>query len=80
MIYDYCKPAYEDTINLYRWQDVACCIEHGTEYFKLVEASRSNEEKPSDAKAQVTNAATTVAKSKEDAAGRKKENKFKPVE
>lgn len=27
--------------NIFRWQDVACCPEHGAEYFAAIEASRS---------------------------------------
>lgn len=38
--YEACKPTYF-TGNPYRWQDVACCEEHGTEYFARVAASRS---------------------------------------
>lgn len=37
--YEACKPAYTSG-NIYRWQDVACCAEHGAEYFALIEASR----------------------------------------
>lgn len=29
--------------NIFRWQDVACCPEHGAEYFAAIEASRSPE-------------------------------------
>ena len=36
--YDYCHTLRSNTI--FRWQDVACCIEHGTEYFARVAASR----------------------------------------
>lgn len=37
--YPYCKsfaPA-----GVFRWQDVACCAEHGAQYFAEIEASRS---------------------------------------
>ena len=37
--YPYCKtftPA-----DVFRWQDVACCAEHGAEYFAQIEASRN---------------------------------------
>ena len=36
--YEYCHTLRSNTI--FRWQDVACCIEHGTEYFARVAASR----------------------------------------
>lgn len=79
-VYDYCKPAYTDTVELYRWQDVACCVEHGAEYFALVNAARSENEKPSDERATVVENATTATKGKDDAAGRKKNNKSKSAE
>lgn len=37
--YDYCRT---ETNNKFRWQDVACCPEHGAEYFKRIEESRAN--------------------------------------
>lgn len=37
--YPYCKTELKDG-NIFRWQDVACCHEHGTEYFALIAASR----------------------------------------
>lgn len=73
--YEVCKPVYTNAADLYRWQDVACCVEHGAEYFALVEASRSVVEKPAESKATVADNATTAAKDKEDAAGRKKGKK-----
>ena len=37
--YEYCKtPNYDDK---FRWQDVACCEEHGAIYFKQVEEARA---------------------------------------
>lgn len=36
--YEYCHTLRSNTI--FRWQDVACCVEHGTEYFARVAASR----------------------------------------
>jgi len=36
--YEYCHTLRSNTV--FRWQDVACCIEHGTEYFAKVAASR----------------------------------------
>lgn len=36
--YEACKSAFDT--NVQRWQDIACCIEHGMEYFKQIEESR----------------------------------------
>lgn len=36
--YEYCKT--EVPVGTNRWQDVACCIEHATEYFKEIAISR----------------------------------------
>lgn len=36
--YEYCHTLRSNTI--FRWQDVACCIEHGNEYFAQIAASR----------------------------------------
>ena len=36
--YEYCKTHRQDTI--FRWQDVACCPEHGAIYFQQVAESR----------------------------------------
>lgn len=36
--YPYCKT--HNTNGNFRWQDVACCIEHATQYFKQIEESR----------------------------------------
>jgi len=38
--YPYCKTELKDG-NIFRWQDVACCQEHGAEYFALVAKARS---------------------------------------
>ena len=38
--YPYCKTAINN--NIFRWQDVACCPEHGSEYFARVEEARAN--------------------------------------
>lgn len=35
--YPYCKTVTNDR---FRWQDVACCPEHGVQYFKEIAASR----------------------------------------
>ena len=43
--YDYCRTMYRDT-NIFRWQDVACCQSHGSEYFARVLASRSTQVAP----------------------------------
>lgn len=37
--YPYCKTELKNG-NIFRWQDVACCPEHGSEYFALIAASR----------------------------------------
>ncbi len=36
--YEYCKTDVPAGTN--RWQDVACCVEHATEYFKQIAISR----------------------------------------
>lgn len=36
--YEYCHTFRRDTV--FRWQDVACCIEHGNKYFAEIAASR----------------------------------------
>ena len=42
--YPYCKTA--NRTGTYRWQDVACCPEHGSIYLARVIAARSGEPKP----------------------------------
>lgn len=39
--YEACVPPFMD-VDPYRWQDVACCVEHGMEYFEMIEASRAS--------------------------------------
>lgn len=39
--YKACAPAY-NTGDMYRWQDVACCQEHGMEYFRLIAEARAD--------------------------------------
>lgn len=39
--YPYCKT--ERSVDIFRYQDVACCVEHGTQYFAEVEAARTPE-------------------------------------
>lgn len=41
--YEYCNTVTSDR---FRWQDVACCKEHATEYFALVAAARAGETAP----------------------------------
>ena len=41
--YKYCKT--ESLKDIFRWRDVACCPEHGKEYFKLIMESRSPDQK-----------------------------------
>lgn len=36
--YEYCHTFRRDSI--FRWQDVACCVEHGNQYFAEIAASR----------------------------------------
>ena len=37
--YEYCHTFRRDSI--FRWQDVACCVEHGNQYFAEIAASRN---------------------------------------
>lgn len=39
--YKYCKT--ESLKDIFRWRDVACCLEHGREYFKQVLEARSED-------------------------------------
>lgn len=38
--YEACHSVYVGN-DIYRWQDVACCVEHGAQYFELIAASRN---------------------------------------
>lgn len=60
--YEYCWTERPSTV--FRWQDVACCEEHGAIYLKRVMDARS--EKPNDTKADVQKASVkaTVSKAK----------------
>lgn len=40
--YEACRSARR-VDGVYRWQDVACCVEHGAEYLALIRASRAKE-------------------------------------
>ena len=42
--YPYCKTFRKEAI--FRWQDVACCQEHGAQYFAEVFAARAKQETP----------------------------------
>lgn len=42
--YPFCYTVRHD--NAFRWQDVACCPEHGTEYFKRVQIARGQLNEP----------------------------------
>lgn len=66
--YEYCTT--ERRIDMFRWQDIACCPEHGAIYFEKVMAARSG--KPAEA---VTPATQDAPKKKST---RKK--KAEPVE
>ena len=50
--YPYCKTVLKDG-EIFRWQDVACCEEHGSEYFAQIFASR-NGDAPALSKPEVT--------------------------
>lgn len=39
--YEYCHTFRRDGI--FRWQDVACCVEHGNQYFAKVAESRGED-------------------------------------
>lgn len=39
--YPYCKTV---TTDRFRWQDVACCPEHGVQYFRDIATSRGEDE------------------------------------
>lgn len=45
--YPYCKTVYKPGI--FRYQDVACCPEHGSEYLARVEAARATPKTDNDA-------------------------------
>ena len=42
--YPYCKTILKEG-EIFRWQDVACCQEHGSKYFSLILASRAEDNK-----------------------------------
>lgn len=37
--YEYCHTFRRDTV--FRWQDVACCVDHGSQYFERIAAVRN---------------------------------------
>lgn len=39
--YEYCHTIRSGVAGVFRWQDVACCQEHGSIYLARIEASRS---------------------------------------
>lgn len=47
--YEYCRTAITGP-EMFRWQDVACCPEHGAQYFERVMEARG--QKPAEAPAQ----------------------------
>lgn len=57
--YPFCYTVRHD--NAFRWQDVACCPEHGTEYFKRVQIARGEYVEPVQSAA-----ADTVAGDRDD--------------
>ena len=40
--YPYCKSFKQHDDNVFRWQDVACCPEHGYQYLEMIQKSRGN--------------------------------------
>lgn len=58
--YEACFSVYVGN-NVYRWQDVACCPEHGAEYFEAVERSRrpADQNPPADVEAEITDQVET---------------------
>lgn len=63
--YEYCRT---ETNNKFRWQDVACCPEHGAEYFRLIKESRAkarlidiDEPKPSDSETAPEETSSTLS-------------------
>lgn len=36
-----CCNSHKNIAGVFRWQDVACCVEHGLEYLSAIEKSRS---------------------------------------
>ena len=55
--YEYCHTKLK-VDEIYRWQDVACCAEHGSEYFAAVLESRSKSNKPTTKKIKAASKAT----------------------
>lgn len=72
--YEYCKTLRE-TPGVFRWQDVACCVEHGEKYFDLIMASRGkrNETSESEVNAPAIESEITVQKPKSTRRKRKVE-------
>ena len=52
--YEVCLPPFME-VNTHRWQDVACCVEHGIDYFAMIEASRSKACAPAIIEPEVSN-------------------------
>ena len=52
--YEYCHTFRKDG-NIFRWQDVACCPEHGSIYFAKVLKSRNQESKLNNSLSKVDN-------------------------
>ena len=57
--YEYCRTKRDP--GLFRWQDVACCPEHGAAYFAQIAASRSAQPTPAPAPAGARAAALSPA-------------------
>ena len=43
--YPYCRTERR-VAGVFRWQDVACCVEHGNQYFEKIAASRNEVVEP----------------------------------
>lgn len=68
--YPYCKT--ERAAGIFRYQDVACSVEHGTQYFAEVEAARNPVKAQADpAEVEVKPQAKTVKSSKNDESKKK---------
>lgn len=64
--YEGCRSAKTDP-TLFRWQDVACCPEHGEEYLRRVLESRGQApEKKQDKEVKTSKAPASVIEPKED--------------
>ena len=61
--YEYCKTMRSNP-DMFRWQDVACCPEHGAQYLALVLKARGQKQDQQTAQDAVKGADETAAKKK----------------